>query len=104
MIPLAQVNNMLHIINKSFSESDAFASCVKHALPNSLILLYENAVLSAVKGAPGSELLQQASTTCKIYALLPDIEARGKSIMKILLSWSYNINKFNHGSDCQIKI
>jgi tRNA 2-thiouridine synthesizing protein B len=83
MIPHAQVNNMLHIINKSFSESDALASCVKHALSNSVILLYENAVLSAVKGAPGSDSLQQASTTCKIYALLPDIEARGIALCLI---------------------
>lgn len=69
--------SMLHIINKSSTENDALESCLKHALPNSAILLYENAVLNAVKGSAASHLLEKFTMTHKIHVLLSDIEARG---------------------------
>ncbi len=68
---------MLYIINKSFPGSDALESCLKHALPKSAILLYENAVLNAVKGSAASHLLEKRLEANKIYVLLSDIEARG---------------------------
>ncbi len=68
---------MLHIINKSLSESSALASCLKHILPNSVVLLYENAVLNAVADTSASVLLVKALAKCQIYVLLPDLIARG---------------------------
>lgn len=69
---------MLHIINKSPFENTSFASCLQHALPNSNILLIEDAVLAAVANtACEKNIAHGIQQHISFYALKPDIEARG---------------------------
>ncbi len=69
---------MLHIINKSPLERNALDSCLRVAREGS-ILLIEDAVYAATRGHAASAKLAEASSRLKIYALLPDLEARGVS-------------------------
>jgi len=62
---------MLHIVNQSPFSSDALQSCLKHALPDSAILLIEDGVLAASNHTDFK--------TLTVYALIPDLAARGLS-------------------------
>lgn len=70
---------MMHIINKSFPAQEALQSCINHLSTNDVILLYEDGVLNSIKGTPGNELIIKILNNHSIYALLPDLEARGIS-------------------------
>ncbi len=63
---------MLHIVNKSHSERNALASCLRVAQAGQSVLLIEDGVYAAVGGALG-----EATTRLKVYALGPDLAARG---------------------------
>lgn len=69
--------SLLHTINKSPFEKNAFESCLKHALDGHDILLIEDGVYAATKGSKFSDLLKQAMETKRVYALKPDVDARG---------------------------
>ena len=62
---------ILHTINKS-PQNSAFKSCLRVAAKDSAILLIEDGVYAAIEGANIVELLQH-----KVYALAPDVKARG---------------------------
>ncbi|MDH4052544.1 MAG: sulfurtransferase complex subunit TusB [Rubrivivax sp.] len=66
---------MLHIVNKSPTQTTALASCLRLAQPGAALLLTEDAVYAAT--AAGAHALGDALTTLKVYALRPDLEARG---------------------------
>lgn len=68
---------MLHIVNKSPLERNALDSCLRMALKGSAVLLIEDAVYAATKGNVASAKLQAAMADLKVYALAPDLEARG---------------------------
>ncbi|MHB8471911.1 MAG: sulfurtransferase complex subunit TusB [Gammaproteobacteria bacterium] len=68
---------MLHIVNKSPFERNSFATCLKHAKAGSTILLIEDGVYAAIKGTAVTEQLKKAMANHAVYALWPDIEARG---------------------------
>lgn len=68
---------MLHIVNKSPFERNSFDTCLKHAKAGSAILLIEDGVYAAVKGTAVTEQLKKAMGTHTVYALWPDVEARG---------------------------
>ena len=68
---------MLHTVNKSPFERDALDSCLGHALPGSTVLLIEDGVYAALKGAATSARVQEAMKKVKFCALLPDVEMRG---------------------------
>lgn len=68
---------MLHIVNKSPFERNSFDACLKHAKTGSTILLIEDGVYAAVKGTAVTEQLRKAMANHTVYALWPDIEARG---------------------------
>ena len=68
---------MLHTVNKSPTERNALDSCLKHLTKDSAVLLIEDGVYGALKGASTSQMVEQALKNCAIYALYPDIEARG---------------------------
>jgi tRNA 2-thiouridine synthesizing protein B len=68
---------LLHTVNKSPFERDAFASCMRHAQPGASILLIEDGVYAAVNGTSVSARLVVALTRFPIYALAPDVDARG---------------------------
>jgi tRNA 2-thiouridine synthesizing protein B len=68
---------MLHTVNKSPFEHRALESCLKFARPGSAVLLIEDGVYAAARDTAVARLLQEAQKSVSIYALKPDVEARG---------------------------
>ena len=68
---------MLHTVNKSPFEHKALESCLRFARPGSAVLLIEDGVYAAAKDTAVSPQVQEALKTVTIYALKPDVEARG---------------------------
>ena len=68
---------MLHIVNKSPTERNAFDSCLATAQKGGAILLIEDGVYAATRGGPAEPRLRAAMAKLEIYALAPDLEARG---------------------------
>ena len=68
---------MLHTVNKSPSERNALESCLAYVKKGSAILLIEDGVYAAVKGTETAKKLEAAMKTTPVYALQPDLEARG---------------------------
>lgn len=67
---------MLHIINKSSLERNALESCLR-VVSAGAILLIEDAVLAATRGHASAERIAAAASNLRVYALQPDLEARG---------------------------
>lgn len=67
---------MLHIVNKSASASNALQSALNHAAEG-VVLLIEDAVYAAARGDSANSLLAAAMPAVPVYALMPDLEARG---------------------------
>jgi len=70
---------MLHIVNKSATERNSLDSALRMATKGSAVLLIEDAVYAATKGGAAAEKIQAAMTDHQIYALGPDLDARGMS-------------------------
>jgi len=68
---------MLHTVNKSPFERNTLKSCLAHAKPGSAVLLIEDGVYAALSDTTISEMIQQAMSQVSIYALGPDLDARG---------------------------
>ncbi|MGE5168896.1 MAG: sulfurtransferase complex subunit TusB [Rudaea sp.] len=68
---------MLHIVNKSPFENTALESCLRMARPGSAVLLIEDAVYAATRGNSLEHQVSQATDALELYALVPDLEARG---------------------------
>jgi tRNA 2-thiouridine synthesizing protein B len=68
---------MLHTVNKSPTERNALESCFKYLNKGSAVLLIEDGVYGALKGTATTKMVEQALKSFPIYALYPDIEARG---------------------------
>jgi len=68
---------MLHIVNKSPYERNALESCLRLAQPGSALLLIEDGVYAATRGNAAEARLRDAMARLKVYALKPDLEARG---------------------------
>jgi tRNA 2-thiouridine synthesizing protein B len=68
---------MLHIVNKSPYERNALESCLRLAQPGSALLLIEDGVYAATRGNAAEARLKDAMARLKVYALKPDLEARG---------------------------
>ena len=68
---------MLHIVNKSPSQTSTLGSCLRMALPGSAVLLIEDGVYGATAGAPAEAQIQAALAQVRVYALKPDLDARG---------------------------
>ena len=68
---------MLHIVNKSPTERNSLDSCLRVATKGSAVLLIEDAVYAATKGTAAAAKLEAAMTDLKVYALAPDLNARG---------------------------
>ena len=67
---------MLHIVNKSSPDRNTLDSCLRVA-NGGAILLIEDAVYAATRGNEEEGKLRDALARFKIYALAPDLEARG---------------------------
>lgn len=70
---------MLHTVNKSPFESSSLKTCVSLARPGSDVLLIEDGVYGALAGNAYSGLLEAALKQMQVYALGPDLKARGLS-------------------------
>jgi len=68
---------MLHTVNKSPFEHRGLATCLKFARQGSTVLLIEDGVYAAARDTAVSKQVQEALKSVSIYALKPDVEARG---------------------------
>ena len=68
---------MLHIVNKSSLERNALESCLRVAQDGAAVLLIEDAVYAATRGNEAEGKLREALSRFKVYALGPDLDARG---------------------------
>ena len=68
---------MLHIVNKSHAQYTSLQSCLRLAQPGQALLLIEDAVYAATSGGAASAGMADALKTLKVYALQPDVDARG---------------------------
>ena len=68
---------MLHIVNKSPSQSRTLESCLRLAQPGSALLLIEDGVYAATQGNADGAALRAACGRLQVYALQPDVQARG---------------------------
>ena len=68
---------MLHIVNKSHTQTNALQSCLRLAQPGAAVLLIEDAVYAATQGRAASAGLADALAQVKVYVLQPDVDARG---------------------------
>ena len=68
---------MLHIVNKSPYERNALDSCLRFGRKGSSVLLIEDGVYAATRGNVAEPKIKAALGQMKIYALRPDLEARG---------------------------
>jgi tRNA 2-thiouridine synthesizing protein B len=68
---------MLHTVNKSPFEHRALESCLRYARQGSAVLLIEDGVYAAARDTAVAKQVQEALKSVSIYALKPDLEARG---------------------------
>ena len=68
---------MLHVVNKSPFERNALESCLRFGKQGSAVLLIEDGVYAATRGNAAESRITAALGQMKIYALRPDLEARG---------------------------
>jgi tRNA 2-thiouridine synthesizing protein B len=68
---------MLHTVNKSPFEDTTLATCLRFARPGSALLLIEDGVYAAARDTAVSRAVQEAMPRVAIYALAPDVDARG---------------------------
>ena len=66
---------MLHIVNKSPYERNTLDAVLRIAQSGSLLLI-EDGVYAATRGNVAEARLSSAMARLKVYALLPDLEAR----------------------------
>jgi len=70
---------MLHLINKSPFERNAFDSCLRLAKPGSSVLLLEDGVYAALANGAHAEKISGRQADLTFYVLGPDVAARGLS-------------------------
>lgn len=68
---------MLHIVNKSHTQTSSLQSCLRLAQPGAALLLIEDGIYAATVAGAASAGLAEALKTLKVYALQPDVQARG---------------------------
>jgi tRNA 2-thiouridine synthesizing protein B len=68
---------MLHIVNKSHAQTSSLASCLRLAKPGQALLLTEDAIYAATQAIAASSGIAEAMKTLKVFALQPDVDARG---------------------------
>jgi tRNA 2-thiouridine synthesizing protein B len=68
---------MLHTVNKSPFDHKTLETCLKFARQGSAVLLIEDGVYAAAKDTAVSKQVREAMQSVSIYALKPDLEARG---------------------------
>ena len=67
----------LHLVGRSPHESACLAQCLARAGEGDAVLLLEGGVYAALKDAEPAWLLREAMGRLAVYALEPDLAARG---------------------------
>ncbi len=69
---------MLHIVNKSPFEKNAFSTCLQYARSGDAVLLIEDGVYAGLQGTSfAANLAEVAASGVNFYVLGPDMNARG---------------------------
>jgi tRNA 2-thiouridine synthesizing protein B len=68
---------MLHIVNKSPAQTSSLASCLRLAKDGQALLLTEDGIYAATVNGATASGLGAALKRLQVYALQPDVEARG---------------------------
>lgn len=68
---------MLHIVNKSPFQTSSLDTCLRMAQPGHALLLIEDGIYAATVGSAAEAKMRAACATLKVYALQPDMDARG---------------------------
>ncbi|MBF0278729.1 MAG: sulfurtransferase complex subunit TusB [SAR324 cluster bacterium] len=68
---------MLHTINQSPFRGDSLTSCIRFIQADDPILFMEDGIYAVQHGNKFNEIISNLSKTNPIYALSPDIKARG---------------------------
>jgi tRNA 2-thiouridine synthesizing protein B len=68
---------MLHTVNKSPFDHNTLETCLRFARQGAAVLLIEDGVYAAARDTAVSQRVQEALKSVAIYALKPDVEARG---------------------------
>lgn len=68
---------MLHIVNKSPTQTNSLASCLRLAQAGHALLLTEDAVYAATAAMAPSSGVEAALARLQVYVLQGDVEARG---------------------------
>jgi len=68
---------MLHIVNKSHAQTSSLSSCLRLAQPGAALLLIEDAIYAATASGVAASGIAGALQHLKVYALQPDVRARG---------------------------
>lgn len=92
--------SILHMVNKSPFENQSLRSCIDHASDGDAILMIEDAVYGAVAGTAASSQLA-AGKNLSIFALGPDLEARG--ITKAKLATGLTVVDYNGFVDLAVE-
>ena len=71
------MKTLLHTVNKSPFDNGTLQTCLKFARQGSAVLLMEDGVYAAARDTAVSRQKQAALKSVPIYALKPDVEARG---------------------------
>ena len=75
---------VLHIVNKSPYDRNSLDSCLRLSRADASILLIEDGIYAAQKNTAAADKMQQALGRHQVYALEPDLKARGIGADKIL--------------------
>ncbi len=68
---------MLHIVNKSHAQTTSLQSCLRLAQAGAALLLIEDGIYAATTGGAATSGIAAAMKQLKVYALQPDVDARG---------------------------
>jgi tRNA 2-thiouridine synthesizing protein B len=71
------MRKMLHTVNKSPFDHGALQACLRYARPGSSVLLIEDGVYATARDTAVAKAVQEAMKRVQVYALKPDVEARG---------------------------
>ena len=76
--------SVLHIVNKSPYDRNSLDTCLRLAQADASILLIEDGIYAVQKNSAAAEKMQQAMANHRIYALEPDLKARGIDASKMI--------------------
>ena len=74
----------LHTVNNSPFERSSLSSCLDHLNAGDALLLIEDGVVGARKSTTFAADIEKCMGSCRVYALEPDLAARGIDTGSIL--------------------